>query len=548
MARVKQVSTKPRKFMGDAMKAAASSEKEREEGTEVENSNDEIEIVAERARKREGKGIAGSEPSAKKKKMEKAPASKPFVQQNIFEPRYIKWDSFSDLPYEFEELFTFQGWMEFSQLNEYYYPYLIQEFYGSMKEVVKGESFSVRVKKKSQIIDVDFLASILNLPNDGNRIGTFKDSRKLEGYDEKAFQLSIFPEGTPENEMTNISLVPQNFRILQSFIRYLLNPRSGSHSYANSLDLCIMWHLVNKIRFNLPFFIFKVIAKSSKHRRLPYAMPLTLIFQAMGVDLSKEKKFSNPIPIKEIFKADDGRKRSKKEDKKQEEETEIEIESESESNSETESDIPLSKLKEKSSKIDEGESSKKKEKMKLKMSDFVKISKANLDMMKEIKEMSGLTLNILEKSHELQKGIMAEHNAKMDMLINRLDRQEWFMKKMAQMLFGESFGKFGDFGSYPQGTAGPSNAKAAGSSGVKISAVEEEEEEHVEAAEKVQEESKLAEVEEIEKNDEKEKSAEEASETEQEPANETSGESSSSHTTSNSSSDNGKSEGRNGSR
>ncbi|KAF2305341.1 hypothetical protein GH714_004085 [Hevea brasiliensis] len=266
--------------------------------------------------------------------MEKAPASKPFVQQNIFEPRYIKWDSFSDLPYEFEELFTFQGWMEFSELNEYYYPYLIQEFYGSMKEVVKGESFSVRVKKKSQIIDVDFLASVLNLPNDGNRIGTFKDSRKLEGYDEKAFQLSIFPEGTPENEMTNISLVPQNFRILQSFIRYLLNPRV------------------------------------------------------------------------------------------------------------------------------------------------------------------------------------------MDMLINRLDRQEWFMKKMAQMLFGESFGKFGDFGSYPQGTAGPSNAKAAGPSGVKISEVEEEEEEHVEAAEKVQEESKLAEVEEVEKNDEKEKSAEEASETEQEPTRE----------------------------
>ncbi|XP_057997281.1 uncharacterized protein LOC131176297 [Hevea brasiliensis] len=409
MARVKQVAIKPRKFMGDAMKAVGRSEKEREEETEIENSDEETETVAERARKRKGK-----------------------------------------------------GWMEFSELNEYYYPYLIQEFYGSMKEVVKGESFSVKVKKKSQIIDVDFLASVLNLPNDGNRIGTFKDTRKLEGYDEKAFQLSIFLEGTPENEMTNISLVPQNFRILQSFIRYLLNPRSGSHSYANSLDLCIMWHLINKIRFNLSFFIFKVIAKSSKHRRLPYAMPLTLVFQAMGVDLSKEKKFSNPIPIKEIFKADGGRKRSKKEEKKQEEETEIEIESESESNSETESDIPISKLKEKSSKIDEGESSKKKEKMKLKMLDFVKISKANLEMMKEIKEMSGLSLSILEKSHELQKGIMAEQNAKMDMLINRLDRQEWFMKKMAQMLFGESFEKFGDFGSYPHGTASPSNVKAAG--------------------------------------------------------------------------------------
>ncbi|KAF2304512.1 hypothetical protein GH714_032864 [Hevea brasiliensis] len=328
MARVKQVTTKPRKFMGDAMKAAASSEKEREEGTEVENSNEETETVAERARKRKGKGIAGSEPSEKKKKMEKAPASKPFVQQNIFEP--------------------------------------------SMKEVVKGESFSVRVKKKSQIVDVDFLASVLNLPNDGNRIGTFKDSRKLEGYDEKAFQLSIFPE------------------------------------------------------------------------------------------------------------------------------------------------------------------------------DFVKISKANLDMMKEIKEMSGLTLSILEKSHELQKGIMAEHNAKMDMLINRLDRQEWFMKKMAQM-FGESFGKFGDFGSYPQVLLVLAMQRLLDQV-VKISEVEEEEEEHVEAAEKVQEESKIAEVEEVEKNDEKEKSAEEASEAEQEPDKEKSRESSSSHTKSNSSSDNGKSEGRNGSR
>ncbi|KAF2285000.1 hypothetical protein GH714_034441 [Hevea brasiliensis] len=398
MARVKQVTTKPRKFMGDAMKAAASSEKEREEGTEVENSNDETETVAERARKRKGKGIAGSEPSEKKKKMEKAPASKPFVQQNIFEPRYIKWDSFSDLPYEFEELFTFQGWMEFSELNEYYYPYLIQEFYGSMKEVVKGESFSVRVKKKSQIVDVDFLASVLNLPNDGNRIGTFKDSRKLEGYDEKAFQLSIFPEVERE-----------------------------------------------------------------------------------------------------------------------------------------------------SSKIDEGESSKKKEKMKLKMSDFVKISKANLDMMKEIKEMSGLTLSILEKSHELQKGIMAEHNAKMDMLINRLDRQEWFMKKMAQMLFGESFGKFGDFGSYPQGTAGPSNAKAAGPSGVKISEVEEEEEEHVEAAEKVQEESKIAEVEEVEKMMRR-KNLQKRHQKNKNLTKRNQRIESSSSILNNSSSDNGKSEGRNGSR
>ncbi|XP_021676837.2 uncharacterized protein LOC110662231 [Hevea brasiliensis] len=169
--------------------------------------------------------------------------------------------------------------------------------------------------------------------------------------------------------------------------------------------------------------------------------------------------------------------------------------------------------------------------------------------MKEIKEMSGLSLSIFEKSHELQKGIMAEQNAKMDMLINRLDRQEWFMKKMVQMLFVESFGKFRDFGSYPHGTASLSNVKAAGPSGVKISEVEEEEEdEHVETTEKEKEESKLVEIEEVENNDEKEETIKEKSEAEQEPNKDKSRESSPSHAKSNSSSENGKSEDRNGSR
>ncbi|KAF2301405.1 hypothetical protein GH714_023784 [Hevea brasiliensis] len=137
--------------MGDAMKTAGRSEKEREEETEVENSDEETKTVAERAKK-ERERYCWVRAFREKEEMEKAPASKPFVQQNIFGP--------------------------------------------SMKEGVKGESLSVKVKKKSQIVDVDFLASILNLPNDGNRIGTFKDSRKLEGYDEKAFQLSIFSRGT----------------------------------------------------------------------------------------------------------------------------------------------------------------------------------------------------------------------------------------------------------------------------------------------------------------------------------------------------------------
>ncbi|KAF2283752.1 hypothetical protein GH714_014837 [Hevea brasiliensis] len=141
-------------------------------------------------------------------------------------------------------------------------------------------------------------------------------------------------------------------------------------------------------------------------------------------------------------------------------------------------------MKKGDSKIDEGENSKKEKKKKLKMSDFMKMAKANLDMIKEIKEISGLNLIVLEKSHGLQQGIIAKQNAKMEMLINRMDRQEWFMKKIAQRLFSESFEKFGDFGNYPHGIAGTSHAKEASSSRVKISEIEEEEEENVKTVEK----------------------------------------------------------------
>ncbi|KAF2299975.1 hypothetical protein GH714_006514 [Hevea brasiliensis] len=87
---------------------------------------------------------------------------------------------------------------------------------------------------------------------------------------------------------------------------------------------------------------------------------------------------------------------------------------------------------------------------------------------------------------------MVEQNTKMDMLINRRDRWEWFMKKVVQKLFGESFRKFGEFGSYPHGTASTSKAKEASSSGRKISKMKEEEE-NVAIDEKGNEESKQAE-------------------------------------------------------
>ncbi|KAF2322329.1 hypothetical protein GH714_012123 [Hevea brasiliensis] len=87
MAKVKQVTQKPQKLLGDAMKPTGRSEKEREEETKVEVSDEKTVTVVELARKRKGKGVVGSKTSKKKNKVVEAPTPKPFVQHNISELR-----------------------------------------------------------------------------------------------------------------------------------------------------------------------------------------------------------------------------------------------------------------------------------------------------------------------------------------------------------------------------------------------------------------------------------------------------------------------------
>lgn len=210
----------------------------------------------------------------------------------------------------------------------------------------------------------------------------------------------------------------------------------------NEIDLGIMWLMVNKVPSNLPYLMFKIIVKDSKCRELPYSMQLTLFSQKLKIKLVKEIGYCNGIPIKEIFSSTAMIKRrcnvmiDKKVDG---------IEIDGEGKFEADGDDENRKRTKRDGEI--GVSSD---------NVIIALAKENLEKMKEIKEAT----SFLKNSQDLQQTIINSQSANIAMLVNRMDRMKWFMKKIFHKLFRDIFVKFGDFGDYQCGTI-----PAAGGSG-----------------------------------------------------------------------------------
>lgn len=113
------------------------------------------EILISKFKKRSSE-ITISEPVAKKMKTKEKP---PHVKRNIFIPRYIQWFSVLNLGFKLLKLFVFQDWEIFMKINEEYYSDSIEEFYESLKETEKNNTFRVKIKGQDYEISVDLLAS-----------------------------------------------------------------------------------------------------------------------------------------------------------------------------------------------------------------------------------------------------------------------------------------------------------------------------------------------------------------------------------------------------
>jgi len=148
-----------------------------------------------------------------------------------------------------------------------------------LESTVKGVKFQVTQ---------DSLSNILSIPNQGNQLF----NSWLSSIDVSRDQL-ILEYTKPELEFnsTNLKDAP---KILHNMIRHTILPRCGTFDVITNLDLCILYHLMNKTPLNLcyimiQYMIDQCFSIKQKVAGLPYGMHLTPIFEAAGISLNKEK-------------------------------------------------------------------------------------------------------------------------------------------------------------------------------------------------------------------------------------------------------------------
>ncbi|XP_057999040.1 uncharacterized protein LOC131177890 [Hevea brasiliensis] len=230
------------------------------------------------------------------------------VDKALLDCKFVKWENFNQVNFHFKELFEFQGWLDVCECANEYYPRLVQEFYRTMRTVDNEDRFEVILNTNSYSVSVELIATALKLPNDGNKISSHKDVARVAGFNLVEFENEVFPANTAKNEKSTSTKALQHIKIIHSMVNYVFCPKSGSYGYLSHLDMCIMWHIVNKVRLNLAYLIFKNMCKAYGIGKLPYAHLLTAVFKELKVNVTKEISRADLIVLREIHSETDGRK------------------------------------------------------------------------------------------------------------------------------------------------------------------------------------------------------------------------------------------------
>ena len=183
-----------------------------------------------------------------------------------------------------------QGWLDFVSTEESTFEDLVKEFYGHMtiKEKKEEKVLVSSVKGVKVTITQESLSKALNIPNKGNQLyNSWFDSIKVT-RDQLVLE---YTKPKLDFNCTNLKGIP---KIFHNMIRHTILPKCGSFKVVTNIDLCIIYHLINKIPLNLCYIIIQYMIDQcysikQKIAGLPYGMHLTPIFRAAKIDLDKEK-------------------------------------------------------------------------------------------------------------------------------------------------------------------------------------------------------------------------------------------------------------------
>ncbi|KDP46798.1 hypothetical protein JCGZ_11169 [Jatropha curcas] len=127
---------------------------------------------------------------------------------------------------------------------------------------------------------------------------------------------------------------------LYKIIVHYIYPKSASLTYVNQVELCIMWHIVERKPLNLCHIIFDKLQNNPK--KLPYGMILTPVFEFLHINLDEHvgsfvsKLDSGSLKMKDEEEEKEKEVKAEKKEKMREEKEKEEIEKQKKVKSEAE--------------------------------------------------------------------------------------------------------------------------------------------------------------------------------------------------------------------
>ncbi|GAV87442.1 hypothetical protein CFOL_v3_30868, partial [Cephalotus follicularis] len=169
------------------------------------------------------------------------------------------------------------------------YPELIKEFYihilsSSMVEL------STKVKNKEIELEVETLATILNIPNDGARGWNQRSWVTSRDFDRQDCVRILFGENADFVQRMYTRNLSLHYRFLHRAVCTHILPKAGGFDEVTHMEEYTMYHLITGKRINVPFLIINHMQEihGRENARLAYSNIITKILLYFEVDLTRE--------------------------------------------------------------------------------------------------------------------------------------------------------------------------------------------------------------------------------------------------------------------
>ncbi|GAV59556.1 hypothetical protein CFOL_v3_03087, partial [Cephalotus follicularis] len=185
-----------------------------------------------------------------------------------------------------------QGLEPLLSINLPSYPELIKEFYVHILSS-SMESLSTTVKNKPIELDLDRLATILNVPNGGAWGWNQRSWVTSPNFDQQDCVRVLFGENADHVQRMYTRNLSLHYRFLHRAVCMHILPKAGGFDEVTHMEAYTMYHLITGRKINVPFLIINHMnaIHDRENARLGYSNIITEILHYFDVDLTGEVNY-----------------------------------------------------------------------------------------------------------------------------------------------------------------------------------------------------------------------------------------------------------------